>query len=183
MSYRIMRIRGRGAAGRAMRLAAAQAWMAARGWTLVDYGEQSRQALFEPKAHGPEAPGMRPWPWQVPPGFWAGLREEWLTPRNVIVAGLAVAVLVTLFAINAQRSRFDAREAARAVHERWWIVDADNLNVREQPAAEAPAVGILQRGQRVLVGDRRNDWIEVVQPERGWVAEKFLKPPQEGGGG
>lgn len=177
MNYRIIRIPGRNAASREARLAAAKEWMASQGWTLVDYGEESRRALFEPAKDQAGGATRRVLPWQFPPGYWPGLREEWLTRRNSVAAGVAVTALGALFAINAQQNRFDPERAAQAVGERWWVANADALNVREEPVTGAPVVGMLQRGQRVLIGESRDGWIEIVHPSRGWVAAKFLTPP------
>jgi hypothetical protein len=176
MSYRILRIRGRTESARRVRLESAQAWMAARGWKLVDYAESSRQALFEPEGEGSSAGGAWP-PWRVPPGYWRGLLEEWTAPRRLAITLPILALLGSLFAFNSLHSRFDAREAAENADEQWWTVNADRVNVRERPAPEAPVVARLHRGQRVLIGRQKGDWVELTHPERGYLTKEFLKPP------
>ena len=177
MSYRILRIRGRHKAARRNRLEAAQAWLLARGWKLVDYAESSRQAMFERDGEATGAPASAWLLWQVPPGHWRGLWEEWSSPRRLAVTLTALAGLVSLFTFNALHSRFDAREAAADANEQWWTVIADRVNVRERPAPEAPVVSRFHRGQRVLVVGQKGAWVEVTHPERGYLTKEFLKPP------
>ena len=177
MSYRILRIRGRSVGTRRNRLEAAQRWMAARGWKLVDYAEAPRQALFEPEGEGTGAPAADWLPWRVPPGHWRGLLEEWTSPRRLAITVTALAALGSLFAINSLHSRFDAREAAADADVQWWTVNADRVNVRERPTPEAPVVTRLHKGQRVLVAGQAGGWVEITHPERGYLSKEFLQAP------
>lgn len=186
MSYRIYRIRGRTSSARQARLESTRRWMARRGWRLVDYAEGAGQAMFERDPALPE-PGWRDADrWRLPPGYVSGVLEEWLRPRHLAFLGLVVAAALLIAAFN---SLITVPTGTDPEAERWWRVTADALNVRAEPTTGAEVVGILYRDQKVLVGEPREDgWIEVVQPERGFVARDFLTPPgaaapEEGSGG
>jgi hypothetical protein len=175
MDYRILRIRGRDQAARQTRLEAAQRWMASRGWKLVDYAESTRQAMFGRASDSPAAGGL---PWGVPPGHWRGVVEEWSSPRRLAIPLAAVVVLAALFIFNARHDKFDAREAAANADEQWWIVTADRVHVRERPKPDAPGVAMLHKGQRVLVNKRDGNWVQIIQPERGFLSKEFLRAPR-----
>jgi uncharacterized protein YgiM (DUF1202 family) len=63
--------------------------------------------------------------------------------------------------------------------ERFYI-DMDNISVRERPAAAAPVVRHLNKGDRVIEFRRQGSWIRVSQlgavGEDGWVEISYLVP-------
>ena len=54
------------------------------------------------------------------------------------------------------------------------VVSASSLNVRALPNGDAQLVGVLYRNQRVLALAPEHGWAQVVQPEKGYVAARFL---------
>ncbi len=58
-------------------------------------------------------------------------------------------------------------------------VSADVLWVREGPGTQHRKLARLEIGDRVeLAGVARGDWTRIAAPARGWVATKFLAPPE-----
>ena len=87
---------------------------------------------------------------------------------------LLVVVLLVLGTLSLDQASIADREL-----EHWWKVAADRLNVREEPTSNSRIVGILRRNERVLVGAERGEWIEVVKPQRGFVARAYLDPARQ----
>jgi Bacterial SH3 domain len=178
---RILTIPGRSAAARRARLERVAAWMATRGWRLADYSDEAGSALFE---RGPDAPRLGPldatrWlpgPGALRPGQWLlSLRAD---PRLAVLPGAVLVLALLLGVVLLGPRRFDAdalqrREAAR----NWFVVTADQLNVRDGPDERRQQVGVLYKGQRVLVeGTVAGDWVRISIPDEGYVAKAFLAP-------
>ena len=178
MIYRLHRIRGRTHASRRARLEATRKWLEPRGWQLVDYAEGNGRAMFETEAPLSLLGLLDVRRWRFPPGYWSGLLEEWFLPRNLVIAGSAAVLLVVVFLVLGTLSLDQAPLADREL-EQWWKVTADRLNVREEPISNSRVVGILRRNERVLVGAERGEWIEVVKPQRGFVARAYLDPARQ----
>ncbi len=178
---RILSIPGRTEKARAARLARVKAWMGAHGWRLTDYLPEEESALFE---RAPGAPPVRFWHptrWAPAPGLWRpGELVRYLLARPRWLVGLAVAGFVVFVAVMTVREppafvQPPTDLARPAEKELWLYVNADALNVRAEPTTGAPIVGVLYRNQRVLVEERAEGWAQVSQPERGYVAERFLQ--------
>ena len=178
---RILSIPGRSPAARRARLERVVAWMGTRGWQLGDYAEETGTALFERPADASPLPRLDatrwlPGPQALRPGQWlATVRAD---PRLAVLPGGLLVVAVVLAAGLLGRSAFDAEALQRAASsEGWYVVTADQLNVRAKPALGSPIVGVLYREQRVLVeGEVDADWVRVGIPEHGYVARSYLKP-------
>ena len=177
MAYRIYPIRGNSLGSRRARLESTRRWLAHRGWHLVEFAEQTGQAMFEQSGASGSHAG-RIYPWEFPPGYWSGLLEEWLVPRRLVLIAAVAVVAAALIALNAGRSKYDPEQTAKAFDARWRIVSVDTLNVREQANPNSQIVGLLFKSQRVLIGERQGDWMEIVQPQRGFVAAQFLDEPK-----
>ncbi len=178
MKYRLHRIRGRTHASRRARLEATRKWMEPRGWQLVDYAEGNGRAMFEREAPLSLLRLLDVRQWRLPPGYLTGLMEEWIQPRNLVIAGSVTMLVVVFFLVMGALSLDQASLADKELAQ-WWKVNADRLNVREEPISNARVVGILRQNERVLVGAERGDWIEVVKPYTGFVAKSYLDPAQQ----
>jgi hypothetical protein len=58
------------------------------------------------------------------------------------------------------------------------IVDADDVNIRKGPDADADLIRRASRGEQFQVFSGPREWTEVELPsgEKGWISEKFLRP-------
>ena len=178
MRYRLYRIRGRTHASRRARLETTRKWLEQRGWQLVDYAEGNGRAMFETEAPLSMLHFFDVRRWRLPPGYWSGLLEEWFLTRNLVIAGSAAVLLLVVFGLLGTLSLHPVSNADREL-EQWWQVTADRLNIREEPISNSRIVGILRRDERVLVGAERGEWIEVVKPQRGFVARAYLDPARQ----
>lgn len=178
---RILKIPGRSPALRHERLREVEAWMVARGWRLADYAEEAGSALFERGEGAPPLGWRDATRWLPGPG--ALHPRQWLTtlradPRLAIVPGgaLVLVLLVSLALFGHGSIDFRAlqkKEAAR----NWFVVTASQLNVRDGPGSARQQVGVLYKGQRVLVeGTVNNTWVRISIPAQGYVAKAFLHP-------
>ena len=186
MKSRMVTIRGRTPAVRAARLAACERWMARRGWTLGDSSDELGRAVFNHDG-APEAPPEDMLPRWHParllpaPGALNPLRRIAVLPGAPRRRGAvwALALLGALFAVGLYALLVFSlgsptlRHAA-APAETWLFVTVESLNVREAPTGESQIVGVLYLNQRVLVGPEKFGWAQVLQPEKGYVARRFL---------
>ncbi len=182
---RIVRIVGRGEEGRRRRLMEVQAWMGAAGWRLTDYAETERSAMFERSSEAGALPFWHatrwlpaPWSWRPKAVFRALHAEPRLSALPAVV--LAVAWLIYIGTVGSLPSLLDsplreaARRAATEQEDAWLFVTSSALNVREAPSGEARIVGVLYRGQRVLIAAEEDGWARLEKPERGYVSRRFL---------
>lgn len=183
MNVKIVKIPGRGRQSRQNSFALMNAWMENHGWKLMDYAEGAATAAFE---RAPDAPPLGwfdptrwlPGPdWNRPRAWISGRRGS---KRDVILIGavclvVAVAFMAVLSYSNSGPSSLGSGGGAVA-GETWLYVNANSLNVRLSPVSGAQIVGVLYRNQKVLVNQTNEGWARLVQPEKGFVAEKFLKP-------
>lgn len=179
MRTRILTISGPTPETRQAQLARCRAWMAERGWALADYEDELGSAVFHPAGDGGSLPRWHPRRLLPPPGaltpgtWWAALRRR--GPAPFLVGGGATLVAVLLFAglvlgVFGGGAPAEPPEPA----EQWRFVTASSLNVRALPSGEAQIVGVLYENQRVLVRAPEHGWARVVQPEKGYVAARFL---------
>lgn len=183
MNIRILNIRGAGKTARAQQLQHVTAWMEARGWQLMDYAESSGSAAFERAADAPRLGWLDPTRWLSGPDWFRP--RSWLgsgmaSPRELILAG-AVCVVVAAVFLGVLSYSYSGpssliKGGADARNETWLYVNANTLNVRASPVSEAQIVGVLYRNQKVLVDQTNEGWARIVQPEKGFVAARFLKP-------
>jgi hypothetical protein len=179
MRTRILTISGHSPAARQAHLARCTAWMAERGWALADYEDELGSAVFHPAGDGGSLPAWHPRRLLPPPGafdpgtWWAALRRR--GPGPFLVAGGATVVAVALFA-GLVLGVFGGGTPAEAPvpAEQWRFVTASSLNVRALPSGEAQIVGVFHENQRVLARAAEHGWAQVVQPEKGYVAARFL---------
>lgn len=155
--------------------------MAARGWRLADYAEEAGSALFERSEQAPrlgwlDATRWLPGPGALRPGNWLStLRAD---PRLALVpVGVTMLVLVIGLALFGP-SRFSLKALQHETDaSRWFVVTATQLNVREGPDAARQQVGVLYKGQRVMVEGAVNDqWVRISIPAQGYVAKQYLNP-------
>ncbi|MBI3992873.1 MAG: SH3 domain-containing protein [Candidatus Lambdaproteobacteria bacterium] len=187
MKSRLIRIRGRTPELRAARLAVCERWMARRGWSLGDYADELGSAVFirDGGALPPEnvLPRWHPARLLPAPGTLYPLRLPSALPGGLLRRGAggawALALLSALFAVGLfallvlQVGSPSLRQAL-APAETWLYVTVESVNVREAPLAEAQIVGVLYLNQRVLVGPEKFGWVQVLQPEKGYVSRRFL---------
>ena len=178
---RILTIPGPRAAARRARLERVTAWMAARGWLLGDYAEETATALFERPPEAAPLPWLDGTRWLPGPRPWRP--AEWLPtlradPRLLALPALVGALLAVLGLLLFGASSFDRERARRqAAAEGWHVVTTAQLHVRAGPGEQHPVVGVLYREQRVLVeGVVDATWARVGLPERGYVARVYLLP-------
>ena len=181
MTQRILKIIGRTPEARRTRLELLTAWMARRGWRMADYAEEAGSALFERPEDAPPLPRLDATRWLPGPEPWKP--GQWIVSlrSDVRLVGLPALVLalgsVLILALFAPSSFDESHIRQQAAAERWYLVTANQLNVREKPAKRAQVVGVLYRDQRVLVeGEVDAEWVKVGVPERGYVARSFLAP-------
>lgn len=179
MRTRILTISGHTPAARQAHLARCQAWMAERGWALADYEDELGSAVFHPSGDGAGLPPWHPRRLLPPPGafdaaaWWGGLRRQ--GPGPFLLGGGATLVAVMLFAgLVLGVFGGGGPDEPPAPEEQWRFVTASSLNVRALPSGEAQIVGVLYENQRVLAREATHGWAQVVQPEKGYVAARFL---------
>ena len=188
MKSRIVTIRGRTPELRAARLAACERWMARRGWSLGDYADELGSAVFIRNGPG-EAPSAGVLPRWHParllpapgalnvlrlPAALLGALAQRGAAGAAALALLGAVFAVGLYALLVLSLGAPSLRQAMAPAETWRYVTVESLNVRETPTAEGQIVGVLYLNQRVLVGPEKFGWVEVQQPERGYVARRFL---------
>ena len=182
MNLRILKVYGRGKAARNQRLEVLQNWMEDAGWQLMDFSPELGSAAFEYREENGPLPRFHGTRWLPGP--------DWYHPRNFVrmagrvspqgaLAGLVgvaiVAGLTGLLFLSQGTGSLSLSTAGDAPAETWQYVDANMLNVRDQPLDSAQIVGVLYRNQRVEIKRVDEGWAEILRPERGFVAFKFLK--------
>ncbi|HKI98608.1 MAG TPA: SH3 domain-containing protein [bacterium] len=178
---RILKIPGPSAPARKARLEHVAAWMGTRGWRLTDYADEARSAMFERPPDATRLGLLDATRWLPGPG---ALRPaQWVTtlradPRLFVVPGVVLALLVGLGLMLFGPRSFNVAELRReAAARNWYVVTANQLNVRDGPDSRRQQVGVLYKGQRVLVeGDVNSEWVRISIPARGYVAKAFLDP-------
>ncbi len=98
--------------------------------------------------------------------------RAWITAPGILLVGLGVTLAAG--GVLAHRA---AREVEKE-RELYFIVVADDSQIRAAPATSAGSVILLPPGSEVRVLDRRAGWsyVEVLQDTRGWVSSQDLEP-------
>ena len=183
MVVKIVKIPGRDKQARQNQFARVNAWMAGHGWKLMDYAEGANTAAFERAPDAPPLGWFNPTRWLpgpdwIRPGAWLGGRRG---SRREVILIVSVCLFVGAAFMGVLSYSYSGpsslgRGGEEVSGESWLYVNANTLNVRLSPVSGAQIVGILYRNQKVLVDQTNSGWARVVQPEKGFVAERYLKP-------
>ena len=65
----------------------------------------------------------------------------------------------------------EAKEAAKPLVKLYAIVNADKLNVRQDPSAESPAVGYVVQNERYPVISETDGWVEI---NSGYISADYV---------
>jgi len=179
---RILKVQGRTRSARDQRLALLCIWMEAAEWQLMDYSPELRSAAFERHPDAGSLSRFHPTRW-LPgpdwhrPGVW--FQSMGTVTRLGAVAGmvglLMVGGMLGMLYLSHTGASLGLSTGTDTPEDPWHYVDASMLNVREHPLDNSQIVGVLYRNQRVEVKRITEGWAELVKPERGYVAAKFLK--------
>jgi uncharacterized protein YgiM (DUF1202 family) len=109
-------------------------------------------------------------------GFWFGAHETPAEAQEPIRVEAPVWTRKELQAIATEPGGPD----------NWVVVDGSVVNIRSAPGIDASRVGSLERGTRLRVIERRNNWTQVEDPQTqttGWMHQDFLKAAVPGKAG
>jgi uncharacterized protein YraI len=58
-----------------------------------------------------------------------------------------------------------------------WVRPSAYVNMREGPSSSAPVVGVIAKGAKLSVIDRKRGWLQVTNPatsEKGWIYSGYI---------
>ncbi len=61
-----------------------------------------------------------------------------------------------------------------------WVVTEQTTALRQSPDDNSPLIQELQHGDRVVVGSKQGQWVEVSSPSKGYVRARDIAPPNGG---
>jgi len=61
-----------------------------------------------------------------------------------------------------------------------WVVTEQTTALRQSPDDNSPLIQELQHGDRVVVGAKQGQWVEVSIPSKGYVRARDIAPPNAG---